>query len=205
MYHRHTKRNDLQTSYKINYLQFHASYIRIEISGGKIRPRTQSRILPEIIVRCIQPCKLTKAIPRRRWWRFPSRFPLLTMSCNIAPILSRKDSNYTRAVAKCKVFFLVLSLADWFFGRLKQTQVFIVRLEDEKTACMWMCILRGEICKPYVRPFERFAFYPFAPGRDDGIYRWGRIHIQPIKISDTSACSAACTIWTRFLTFLNNC
>lgn len=24
------------------------------------------RILPEIIVRCIQPCKLTKAIPRRR-------------------------------------------------------------------------------------------------------------------------------------------
>lgn len=117
IHHKHAKRNNLQTSYKINYLQLYASCIRIEISGGKIRPRTQSRILPEIIIRCIQPCKLsTKAIPRRPWWRFPSRFPLLTMSCNIAPILSRKDSNYTRAVAKCKVFF---PLTDWFFSRLK--------------------------------------------------------------------------------------
>lgn len=141
IHHRHTKRNDLQTSYKINYLQLHATCIRIEISGGKIRPRIQSRILPEII-RCIQPRELsTKAIPRRRWWRFPSRFPLLTQCRVILHRYYARKILITRELSqKARFFFSFRWQTDFSVDSSRRKfSLCCLRMKRMQYACEYAC------------------------------------------------------------------
>lgn len=136
------------------------------------------RILPEITVSRIQ-----SRVAAARGWRFPSRFPSLTMSRNIARgprsvtatrrrwASIRKDSNYARACAYTytKAFLSVRFQTD-YFSVLGQMRAFIMRpVEDGKQMQREnarVYALRDEICTPCVRARRKDSrFYPLAPGR----------------------------------------